>query len=115
MTGATWPSHPKAIFLVLCAVGVAAAPNFAYVLIILSNAPYYAKLAGEVGVTFAKMLVSTVLIPKAVRWAAMLAVPGADQSSVRFQLRLTLGIALAALTIIFAPVAIVLVTDERCL
>jgi hypothetical protein len=112
---ASWLSVAQALFLVLCAVGVAAAPNVAYVVLILSDFSHTAKLEGEVGVTLTKMLVSTLLIPKAARWAARLLLPGADRSFERFQLRLALSTTLAALATIVAPVAIVLVTDERCL
>jgi len=101
--------------LVLGAVVLAAGPNVAYVFAVLSDLPHEAKLASEVGITLVKTAVSTMITPSVARRAALLLVPNVALPFARFRLRVALGTTLSALSTIVAPVAIVLVTDERCL
>ena len=114
-SAAPWLSIAKACCLFVGTVALAVGPNVAYVLIVLSDLSYMAKIESEVSVTVAKSFISALVIPQAARLLAELLVPAKALSFARFQVRLALGTALAALSIIITPAIIVLVTDERCL
>ena len=114
-SAAPWLSIIKAWCLLLGTVALSVGPNVSYVLIVLSKLSYTLKLGSEASVTVFKSIVSALVIPLAARWAAHLLVPAEALLFVRFQVRLTLSTAVAALSTIAAPVIIVLVTDDRCL
>ena len=90
-------------------------PNFGYVLVVISDLTLEQKVASEMAVTLAKTTIATLLVPRVARNAVDLIVLNGALAYVRFRLRMVIGTALSALTMIVLPVTIVLLTDKRCL
>ena len=105
----------KFVVLILALAILTIVPNIGYVLVVLSQLPLMQKMASEMAVTLVKTAIGTLLIPMVARDAANLLVVTDVRTFVRFRLRIVIATALSAMTTIVLPVAIVLMTDKRCL
>eukprot|EP00613_Pedinella_sp_CCMP2098_P028110 CAMPEP_0171700972 /NCGR_PEP_ID=MMETSP0991-20121206/10805_1 /TAXON_ID=483369 /ORGANISM="non described non described, Strain CCMP2098" /LENGTH=602 /DNA_ID=CAMNT_0012290199 /DNA_START=264 /DNA_END=2072 /DNA_ORIENTATION=+ len=89
-------------------------PNVAYVSVALSKSiSYKLKVFSMLGITSMKVLLTTLVVPLVSRLSVNEIFPAAHPNS-RFKLRIVISTILAALTTVFAPAIVVLLTDQRC-
>jgi Leucine-rich repeat (LRR) protein len=103
------------VLLLLTLAFLTIGPNVGYVLVVLSNLTQQQKVASEVAVTLAKTAIGTLLVPRVARRAVKLILLHDALTYVRFRIRMATATALSALMTLLIPVAIVFITDKRCL
>jgi len=108
-----WAYVVSLIFgIVLLTVG----PNSVYVLCVLSELPFAAKRAAALSLVAVKLALNAAAVPWTARRAAEVLEPGHGRVGARkrFNLRLLASTLLSAFSLVVAPTAVVLFTDDRC-
>jgi hypothetical protein len=101
------------LLLIMFIVSMVIGPNILYVIVIVGKYSYFIKTMCTLAIAFVKVSLTSITIPKASERTAVLLYPGAT-SGFRFRLSVNIGVSLAAISLVIAPIVVVAITDQRC-